>query len=108
MENHFPSHLFREHCDVVEVSLTSLFHGQSEEKPAPVLGEQRLLSLQGRTQFTHECLCVCTRCFSYGTYTALRKVPLEMQGVYGEVVCKSQKARFTCLESHVSDESSCF
>ncbi len=45
----FWSHLFGEHRDVVEISLTSLFHGQDEEKPAPVLGEQRLLSLQRQT-----------------------------------------------------------
>lgn len=44
-------HLSGEHCDVVENSLTSLFDGQREEKPAPVLREQRLLSLQRQTDF---------------------------------------------------------
>lgn len=43
------NHLLGEHRDVVEVSVTSLLHRQREEKPAPVLGEQRILSLQRET-----------------------------------------------------------
>lgn len=46
------SHLSGEHGDVVEISLTSLFDGQREEKPAPVRGEQRLLSLHRQTDFS--------------------------------------------------------
>ncbi len=73
------SHLSGEHGDVVEVSLTSLFHRQSEEEAAPVLREQRLLSLQGRTQTSE-----LTRCMHEGlllsislrhaTYIVLRTV----------------------------------
>lgn len=56
------SHLFREHGDVVELSVTSVSDRHCEENPAQVLREQRLLTLWGRNgeakHFRHECFLV--------------------------------------------------
>lgn len=56
------SHLFREHGDVVEVSVTSVSDRHYEENPAQVLWEQRLLTLWGKNgeakHFQHECFLV--------------------------------------------------
>lgn len=76
------SHLSGEHGDVVEISLTSLFDGQREEEPAPVLREQRLLSLHRQTQLL----------LSSFNDPKRRKTNGNM--------------RSTCRDSQVSDESS--
>lgn len=74
-------HLPGDHGDVVEISLTSLFDGQREEKPAPVPGEQRLLPLHTQTH---------------------RQCPAPTEGAV-----TGTGRGLTCLESQVSDESAC-
>lgn len=100
------SHLLGEHGDVVEVSLTSLFHRQSEEKPAPVFREQRLLTLRTDTLDVSGDALYVQRSLHRSLPDSIMKHTFSVKNstAYQSLVC----LRFTCLESQVSEDSSCF